>query len=81
VGATARGLYENTLSPFFIKLPIEDLLPRAKVEPPFGDGDHHLSAHDLRLRVGVPVILAGRVVSALEGRFLRGKLLEPRFTT
>jgi hypothetical protein len=76
-----NDLYEDTLSPSSVKLPIEDLLPGAKVKPPFGDSDHHLSAHDLTLQVGIPVILTGPVVSIPGRGFVRGELLKPRCMT
>ena len=30
-----------------VEFPVEELLPRAEIQPPFWDGDSHLSAHDL----------------------------------
>ena len=45
-----------------VELAVEDLLPRAEIQLPFGDRHHDLAAHDLALVVGVGVILAGAVM-------------------
>ena len=71
-------LTSTRLRPAAVELAVEDLLPRAEVEPALGDGDHDLAAHDLALQVGVGVVLAGPVVAVRGVRLVRRELLQPR---
>ena len=61
------GLFADNLDehPFFslaVKLPVENLLPCTKMQPPFCDGNNDFPAHDLALVMGIAVILSGSVV-------------------
>jgi len=46
-----------------VKLAVEYLLPRAKVQAAVGDRYDDFAAHDLPLEVGVVVVLGGAVVA------------------
>ena len=58
----ANDLHQHALLPAAIEFAIEDLLPGAKIELPFGDGNHHLAPHHLALQMRVRVVLAGAIV-------------------
>src|SRR5262245_37901862 len=61
-----------------VEFPVENLLPRAEVELPPGDGDDDLPPHDLALQVGVGVVLPRAVVMVVVGiRVERGQPLQP----
>ena len=64
-GFEASLAYDLDQHPFTsspVKLAVEDLLPRAEVELPARDSDHHLPPHHLALEVRVPVVLPHPVV-------------------
>src|SRR5574341_2188657 len=61
----SNHLDEHALLPPPVELPVEDLLPRAKIEPASGDRHHHFPSHHLALQVRVGVVLAGVVVAVL----------------
>ena len=72
-------LDQDALAAAAIEFAVEYLLPRPEVQPPVGDGHHHLAAHDLPLQVGIGVVLAGLVVlpaAAGVGRQLFQPLVE-----
>jgi len=73
----SNDLHQNPLPPLPVKLAVEDLLPRSKVQLPLGDGDDDLAAHDLPLYVGVGVVLTGAVVVVLGRGGVGGELLQP----
>ena len=75
----ADDLHQHPLAPPAVEFAVEDLLPRAKVQPPPGHGDDDLAAHHLPFEVRVAVVLAGAVVTVTADRFVRGQVLEPRF--
>src|SRR5271169_3515609 len=68
-GSLPNDLHEDPLPAHAVKFPVEDLFPRAKVEPPSGHRDDDLAAHDRALEVGVRVVLAA-VVRVLAVRLL-----------
>jgi len=73
-----NDLDEHPLGAVAVELTVEDLLPRAKVEPASGDGHHHLTAHQLPLHVSIGIVLARAIViidlwTGIEG----SKLLQP----
>ena len=76
---------QHPFPPPAVKLTVKDLLPGAKVEAAAGDGNDHLTAHDLPLqvRIGIPVtlirtgVLAGAVVLVLADGCVRFQLFEP----
>ena len=55
-------LHQHPLSAAAVEFTVVDLLPRAKVELPFGDGDDDFPAHDLPFQVGIGVVLPRPVV-------------------
>ena len=70
-------LHQHALPPPAVELAVEDLLPRAEVQPAVGDRHDHLAAHDLALHVRVGVVLAGAVVPVAADRLVRRQLLQP----
>jgi hypothetical protein len=72
--------HEHPLVPFSIKFPIKNLLPRSKIQLPFGDRHHHLAPHDLPLHMRISVVLPSAIVLICLGRRIkRSQLLEPFF--
>ncbi len=66
-----NDLHQHPLPSPPIELPVEDLLPRPEVQPPFGHGDYDFSSHDLPLDMRVGVVFPGVVVAVLAGRVVR----------
>ncbi len=56
---TPNDLHQHALAPAPIELSIEDLLPGAEIQPPFGHCHDDLPPHDLPLDVRIGVILPG----------------------
>ena len=50
-----------------VELGVEDLLPRAEVEPTLGHGQDHLVMHEQVLEVRVPVVLTAAVMAVVPG--------------
>jgi len=73
----ADDLDEHPLAPASIEFAIEDLLPGAEVKFASGYGNHHFTAHDLPLHVGVGIVFAAVVVAILVDRIVGGELFEP----
>ena len=63
----AQHLDHEPLRPAAVELGVEDLLPRAEVEPTLGDRDDHLVVDEQVLEVGVPVVLAAGVMTVVAG--------------
>ena len=61
-GLFADNLDEHPFFSFAIKLPVENLFPGTKVQPPFCDGNNDFPTYDLALVMGIAVILSGSVV-------------------
>jgi DNA repair protein RadC len=73
-----RVIYLDTRNRMLgVELPVKDLLPGAKVEPPVGDRHDDLAAHNLPLEMGIPVVLAGAVVAVAADRLVGGQSLQP----
>jgi hypothetical protein len=70
-------LHQHPLAAAAVEFTVEDLLPRAKVELPFGDGDDDFPAHDLPFQVGIGVVLPRPVVMVVLDRFMGSQLFEP----
>ena len=62
-----------------VELPVEDPLPRAKVEPALGHRHHHLAPHDLAFQVGVGIVFAGIIVPVLADGRMGSQSLQPLF--
>ena len=60
-------LDDEPLRPPAVELAVEDGLPRAEVEPPFGDRQHDLVVDEQVLEVRVAVVLAAAVVAVVAG--------------
>ncbi len=74
----SNNLHKYPLNTSAVKLPVEDLLPGAKVEFAIRYGHDNLASHDLAFHVGIGVILAGSVVVITLGRRVEGgQLLKP----
>ncbi len=73
----ANNLYQNSLPSPAVKFAIENLLPRSKVELPFGNSHDDFAAHELSFHVRVRIVLAGAIVLVLRSRFMRRELLQP----
>ena len=73
----SNDLDQHPLSSSPIKLAVENLLPRAKVEAAIGDRYHHLAAHNLSLEVCVGIVLASAVVPVFADRLVRGQFFQP----
>src|SRR5690606_7514904 len=69
-------LDEHALTTKAIELAIEDLLPRAEIQPASRDGDDHFAPHDGPLQMGVRIVLVP-IVLVLAVRFLWREMLEP----
>lgn len=64
-----NDLHQNPLAAAAIKLIVKNVLPRAEVELAIGNGDHHLTSHDLAFVMRVGVVFAGAVMQvAAAGR-------------
>ena len=72
-----NDLYQHPLSPSAVELTVEDLLPRAEIEPPLRHRHHHLAAHHLALEVRVAVVFPGAVVLVVRNRLVRRQALQP----
>src|SRR5436190_23774820 len=77
VDLLAEDLDNQPLRAAAVELGVEDLLPRAEVEPALGDRDDRLVMDEQVLQVGVAVVLAAAVVAvvALVGKELAGDLV------
>src|SRR5579859_5428154 len=75
----ANDFHQSALAPATVKFPIENLLPRTEIKPPFGDGDYNLAPHDLAFQMRVSVVLTGAVVQVLGNRSMRREFFEPGF--
>lgn len=73
----ANYLDENALPSVSVELPIEDLLPGAKIEFALGDGDHDFAAHDLPFHVRIGVFFSSPVVMILGNWGVRSQLFQP----
>lgn len=72
----ADYLHQYPLPSFPIELAVENLLPGAKIQLPFGNGHHHLAPHDGALQMGIGIILKA-IVLILRIGFFGGQLLKP----
>ena len=71
-------LYENPFFPPPVKLSIENLLPRPKIELSSSNSDHDFPAHDLSLHMGIRVVFSGVVMAVGRYRLVWSKLFQPR---
>ena len=62
-----EDLDDHPLRPAAVELAVEDLLPRAQVEPALGHRHDHLVVDEQVLEVGVAVVLAAAVVAVVAG--------------
>lgn len=58
--------YQNPLLSPAIKFAIENLFPETEVELAVRNGYNHLTAHDLPLQMGIPVVLAKAQVPVID---------------
>src|SRR5262249_43272899 len=79
-GMTDLGVPKTTLishnfpphpfAPSGVELPVENLLPRAKIEFALGNGDDNFASHHLSFYVRIGIVFAGIVVAILLDRFV-----------
>ena len=69
-------LNQDPFSAATVKFAIEDLFPRAEIEPAPGYRDHNLPSHYGPFQVPVGIVLAD-IVTVLRYRFVGSELLEP----
>ena len=74
-----NDLHQRPLLAVPIQLEVKDLFPRAKIQPPSGNRDHHLAPHDRSLQVRIRVVFPGAIVLVLRMRLLRRQFLQPHF--
>ena len=53
----ADDIDEDAFASLSVKFPVEDLLPRTKIELSICDGDDDLAPHDLAFDMGIAIIL------------------------
>ena len=70
------NLHQHSLLPASIKLPIKNLLPRAKIEFGFRYCHDDLASHQLPFDVCVAVVLTCEIVPVVAQRFVRSQPFE-----
>jgi len=68
--------HQHPFPPFSIKLPVENLLTRAKIESAIRHRNDHLTSHVLAFKVGIGIVFCS-VVGILGVRLFRGQFLQP----
>lgn len=77
VESIADDLDEGALAAAPVEFPVKDLFPGPEIELAFGNGDDHLTAHDLPFHVRVGIVFAGPVMVVLGCRRMRRELFQP----
>src|SRR5947209_142211 len=77
IASLAENFYQGSFAAAAVKLAVEDLLPRAEVEPAGGDRNDNFPAHDLPLQMRVGVIFAGPVVFIFRDWFVGRQSFQP----
>ena len=70
-------LHQHSLASPPVELPVEDLLPRPKVQLTIGHCHHDLAAHDLPLDVHIGIVFPRIVMPVLACRLMRRDLFQP----
>jgi len=68
---------QDSLGSAAVELSVKDLFPGAEIEGASSDGHSHLSAHDLSLEMGIPIVLSRAVVPVLVQGLMGSQPFQP----